>query len=178
MNDPFVERIARTRNNKGKKISGGTVETRSQKSSEEQKATLEVDIHPDPALDENWTGRGTEGNGNRRLSCGYTPVEQGQGFATSTGTLDREEMPELSDISTKNVATTRLPTDNTVRHGVTEKPAVLSSFSERAKNTLGKFFAFTMEMGTGDEAETQEEEEVDDEQDEFQPQISSNSIHQ
>ena len=48
-----------------------------------------------------------------------TPVEQGQYFATSTGTLDREEMSELSDISTENVATTRSPTDN--MFGMTEK---------------------------------------------------------
>ena len=32
MIDPFVERIARTRTDKGKKVSGGMVETRSQKS--------------------------------------------------------------------------------------------------------------------------------------------------
>ena len=95
MNDPFVERIARTRTNKGKKVSGGMVDTRSQKSSEEQKAMLEVEIHPDPAIDRNRAGRGTEGSGNRRLAGESTPVEQGQDFAISTGTLDREEMSEL-----------------------------------------------------------------------------------
>ena len=100
------------------------------KSPQKTKTTLEVDIHPDPALDENRAGRGTEGNGNRKLASEYTPVEQGQGFATSTGTLDGEEMSELSDISTKNVATTRALTDNTIMRGVTEKPATLSSFSE------------------------------------------------
>ena len=57
-----------------------------------------------------------------------TQVELGHDFATSTGTLDREEMSELSDISTENVATTRLPTDMTMMHGVTEKPATSSSF--------------------------------------------------
>ena len=67
MNDPFVERIARTRTNQGKKVSGGMVETRSQKYSEGQKATLELDIHRETALDENRAGRGTEGNENRRL---------------------------------------------------------------------------------------------------------------
>ena len=72
-----------------KKASGGMVETRSQKSSEEQKALLEVEIHPDPALDENRVGRGTEGNENRILASESTPVEQGQGFVTSTGTLVR-----------------------------------------------------------------------------------------
>ena len=175
INDPFGGKDRMNRTNKGKKVSGAMVETRSQKSPEGQKALLEVDIHPDRALDENRAGRGTEGNGNRRLASEYTPVEQSQGFATSTGTLDQEEMSELSDISIENVATLRSPTDNTIMHGVTEKPATLSSFSERVKNTLGKFFPFTTEMGTGDEAETQEEEEFDDEQDEFESQMSFNS---
>ena len=105
-----------------------------------------------------------------------TPVEQGQDFATSTGTLDRDEMSELSDISTENVATTRSPTDNTMMHGVTEKPAASYSFRERVKNALGNFFPFT--MGTGDEAETQEEEEDDNEQDDFESQISHDSSTQ
>ena len=107
-----------------------------------------------------------------------TQVEQGHDFATSTGTLDQEEMSELSDISTEIVATTRSPTDNTLMHGVTEKPATSSSFSERVKNTLGNFFPFTMGTGTGDEAETQEEEEDDDEQDDFGSQVSLNSWSQ
>ena len=101
-------------------------------------------------------GHGSEGSENRRLASESTPAEQGQDFATLTGTLDREEMSELSDFSTENVVTTRSPTDNTMMHGVTEKPATTSSFSERVKNTLGSFFPFTMGTGTGDEAETQE----------------------
>ena len=64
---------------------------------------LKVEIHPEPAIDENRDGHGQEGRGNRRLAIELTPVEQGQDFATSTGTLDREEMSELSDISTENV---------------------------------------------------------------------------
>ena len=68
MNAPFVERIAWTRTNEGKNVSGGMVETRSQKSSEDQKAMLEVEIHPNPALDENRAGRGTKGKGNRSLA--------------------------------------------------------------------------------------------------------------
>ena len=106
MSDPFVERIARARTNKGKKVSGGMVETRSQNSSEGQKAMLEVEVHPDPAIEENREGHGPEGSGNRKLASEYTPVEKGQDFATSTGTIDREGMSELSDISTENVATT------------------------------------------------------------------------
>ena len=47
MNEPFVEKIARTRTDKGKKVSGGMVETRSQKSTEGEKAMLEVEVHPD-----------------------------------------------------------------------------------------------------------------------------------
>ena len=107
-----------------------------------------------------------------------TPVEQGKDFATSTGTLDREEISEPSDISTENVATTRSPTDNPMMLGVTEKPATSSSFSERVKNTFGNSFPFTMGTGTGDEAETQEEEEDDDEQNDFGSQVSLNSSTQ
>ena len=84
-------------------------------------------------------------------------------------------MSELSDISTENVATTRSPTDNTMMNGVTEKTATSSSFSERAKNTLGNIFPFFMGTATGDEVETQEEEEDDDEQDDFGSQLSLNS---
>ena len=158
MNDPFVEGITRTRTDKGKKVSGIMVETRRQKSSEGQRARLEVEVHPDPAMDENPEEHGAEGRGNRRLASESTPVEQGQEFATCTGTLAREEMSELSNISTENVATTRSPTDNIMMLGATEKPATSSSFSERVKNTFGNFFPFTMGMGTGDEAESQEEE--------------------
>ena len=133
--DPFVEMIARTRTTNTEKVSGVMVETRSQNSSEGQKAMLEVEINPDPAIDENWEGRGTEGNRNRRLASEPTPVEQGQDFATFTGTLDREEMSELSDISTEKVATLRSPTDNTMMPGVTEKTAKSSLFLELVKNT-------------------------------------------
>ena len=96
------------------------VETRSQKSSEGQKAKLEVEVHPDPAIDENRAGHGSEGSGNRRLASKSTPVEQGQDFATFNGKLNRENMPKLSDISTENVAITRSPTDNTMMNGVTD----------------------------------------------------------
>ena len=88
LNDPFVERITKTRTDKGKKVSGIRVETRSPKSSEGQKARLEVEVHSDPDMDENQEGQGPEGRGNRRLASESTPVEQGQDFVTSTGTLD------------------------------------------------------------------------------------------
>ena len=143
MNDPFVERITRTRTDKGETVSGRMVETRSQKTSEERKAMLEVAVHPDQTLDENQQTNEPEGRGNRRLASESTPVEQGQDFATSTGTLDREEMSELSDISTEIVATRRSPTDNTMMAGVTEKQATSSSFSERVKNTFGNIFPFS-----------------------------------
>ena len=52
MNDPFVERTERSRNKKGKKVSSGMVETRSQKASEEEKAMLEIEIHPNPDRNE------------------------------------------------------------------------------------------------------------------------------
>ena len=151
MNDPFVEKITRTRSDKGETVSGRMVETRSQKSSEERKTMQEVEVHPDQAMDENQERHGPEGRGNRRLASESTPAEQGQDFATSTGTLDREEMTELSDISTKIVANRRSPTDNTMMAGVTEKQATSSSFSERVKNTFGNIFPFTMGTGTSDE---------------------------
>ena len=43
---------------------------------------LEVEVHPDPAMDEKWEGYGQEGRGNKRLATDSTPVEQGQDFAT------------------------------------------------------------------------------------------------
>ena len=135
---------------------------------------FEVEVYSDQAMDENQERNRPEGRGNRRLASESTPVEQGQDFATFTGTLNREEMSELSDISTENVASTRSPTDNTMMVVVTEKPATSSSFSETVKNTIGNFFPFTMGTGTGDEAETQEEEEDDDEQDDFGSQVSLN----
>ena len=174
MNDPFVERITRTRTDKGETVSGRMVETRSQKFLEERKATLEVEVHPDQAMDENQERHGPEGRGNSRLASEYTPVEEGQDFATSTGTLDREEMSELPDISTEVVATRRSPTDNTMMAGVTAKQATSSSFSERVKNTFGNNFPFTMGAGTGDEGESQEEEEDDAEQVDFGSRVSLN----
>ena len=89
-------------------------------------------------------------------------IEQGQDFVASTGTLDREEMSELSDISTEIVATRRSPTDNTMMAGVTEKQATSSSFSERVKNTFGNIFSFAMGVGTGEEGDSQEGEEDDE----------------
>ena len=67
-----------------------------------------------------------------------TPVEQGHDFATSTGTLDREEMSELSDISTEVTATRRSPTDNTMMASGTGKQTTSSSFSERHEEHLRK----------------------------------------
>ena len=178
MNDPFVERITRTRTDKGENVSGRMVETRSQKSSEERKALLEVVVHPDQAMDENQEIHGPERIGNRRLAIESTPVEQGQDFATSTGTLDREEMSELSDNSTEIVATRRSLTDSTMVASVTEKQVTSSSFSERAKNTFGNTFPFTMGAGAGDEGESQEEEEDNDEQVDFRSRASLNSSTQ
>ena len=175
MSDPFVERITRTRTDKGETVSGRMVETRSQKSSEERKARLEVEVHPDQAMDENQEIHGSEGRGNRKLASKSTPVEEGHDFATSTGKLDREEMSELSDISTEIVASRRSPTDNTMMAGVAEKQATSSTFSERVKNTFGNIFPFTMGAGTGDDGESQEEEENEDERVDLGSRVSLNS---
>ena len=166
MTDPFVERITRNRTGKGETVSGRMVETRNQKCSEEQIAMLEVEVYTDQSMNENQEIHGPEGR-DRRLASESTPVEQGQDFATSTGTLDREEMSELSDISTEIVASRTSSTDNTMMAGRTEKQTMSSSFSERMKNTFGNIFPFTMGMGTGKEGESQEEEEDKDGQEDF-----------
>ena len=170
MTDPFVERTKRTRNGKRKMVSGKMVETRSQKTSEERK---EVEVQPDQAMQDGEGMHGLEGRG-RRLASESTPVEQGQDLATSTGTLDRAEMSELSDISTEVVTTRRSPTDNTMMADATEKQTTSSSFTERMKNTFGNIFPFTMGAGTGNEGKSQEEEEDDDEQVDSGSQISLN----
>ena len=152
------------------------VETRSQKTSEERKEPLEVEVNTDHAMNDNQEVHGLEGRG-RRLASESTPVEQGHDFATSTGTLDREEMSELSDISTEIAATRRSPTDNTMMAGGTEKQTTSSSFSERMRNTLGNIFPFTMGGGAGNEGESQEEED-EEEQVDFGSQVSLNSSTQ
>ena len=110
MTDPFVDWIKRSRSDKEETVSGRMVETRSQKTSEERKELLEVEVNTDHTMNDNQEVNGLEGRG-RRLASESTPVEQGHDFATSTGTLDREEMSELSDISTEVATTRRSPTD-------------------------------------------------------------------
>ena len=46
---------------------------------------LEVEVHPDQAMEENQEIHEPERRGNKRLASESTPVEQGQDFATSTG---------------------------------------------------------------------------------------------
>ena len=175
--DPFLDRITRARTDKGETVSGRMVETRSHKSSEERKAMLEVEVHTDQATNENQDVHGPEER-DRRLASESTPVEQGHDFATSTGILDREEMSELCDISTEIVATRRSPTDNTMMAGGTEKQTTPSSFSERTKNTFGNIFPFTMGVVTGNEGDSQEEEEDEGEKVDFGYQVSLNSSTQ
>ena len=177
MTDPFVDWIKRARTDKGETVSGRLVETRSQKSSEERKELLEVEFNTDHAMNDNQEVHGLEGRG-KRLASESTPVEQGRDFATSTGTLDREEMSELSDISIEIAATRRSPTDNTMMAGGTEKQTTSSSFSERMRNTLGNIFPFTMGGGAGNEGESQEEEEGEEEQVDSGSQVSLNSSTQ
>ena len=138
---------------------------------------LIVEVNTDQVLDDNQEVYGLEGRG-RRLANESTPVEQGHDFATSTGTLDREEMSELSDISTEQAATKKSPTENTMMASGTEKQTTSSSFSERMRNTLGNIFPFTMGMGAGNEGESQKEEEDEDEQVDFGSQVSLNSSTQ
>ena len=123
-----MEKNQKTRYKKGKKVSGGMVKTRSQKVSEDKRINLEVAIYRNSAQDENQAGRGTEGDGIRRKMCDSTLVEQGHYFATSTGTLDREEILELSDFSIKKPAVGGSPTDITKTNGVSQKAETSSSF--------------------------------------------------
>ena len=173
MTDPFVDWIKQARTDKGETVSGRMVETRSQKTSEERKKLLEVEVITDHVMNDNREVHGLEGRG-RRLASESTPVEQGHDFATSTETLDREEMSELSDISTEIAATRRSPTDSTMMAGGTGKQTTSSSFSERMKNTFGNIFPFTMGGGAGNEGESQEEED-EEEQGDFGSQVSLNS---
>ena len=173
---PFVDWIKRSRTDKGETVSGRMVETRSQKTSEERKEMLVVEVNTDQVINDNQEVHGLDGRG-RRLASESTPVEQGHDFATSTGTLDREEMWELSDISTEIPATRRSPTDTNMMAGGSEKQTTSSSFSERMRNTLGNIFPFTMGGGAGNEGESQEEED-EDEQLEFGSQVSLNSSTQ
>ena len=142
------------------------IETRSQKASKDDRARLNVEIYPNPPLDENWMVHGREGNRNRRLTSESTPVEQGHDFANSTGTLDRKDILELSDISTENPAVGGSSIDNTMMHGVTEKTAT---------SCLGKLFPFDLGSGAGDEVDTQEEKEDNGEIDKFESHVSLNS---
>ena len=176
MTDPSVDWIKRARTDKGETVSGRMVKTRSQKTSEERKEMLVVEVNTDQVMDDNQEVHGLEGR-ERKLASESTPVEQVHDFATYTGTLDREEMSELSDISTEIAATGRSPTDNTMMAGGTEKQTTSSSFSERMRNTLGNIFPFTMGGGAGNEGESQEEED-EEEQVNFGSQVSLNSSTQ
>ena len=57
----------KTRTKKENKISGGMVDTRSQKVSEDKRTKLEVEFNRNPAQDENQAERGTEKDGIRRI---------------------------------------------------------------------------------------------------------------
>ena len=173
MTDPFVDWIKQARTDKEETVSCRMVETRSKKTSEERKELLEVEVNTDHAMNDNQEVHGLEGRG-RRLASEPTPVEQGHDFATSTGTLDGEEMSEMSDISTEVAETRRSPTDNTMMAGGTGKQTTSSSFSERMKNTFGNIFPFTMGGGAGNEVESQKEED-EEEQGDFGSQVSLNS---
>ena len=61
MTDPFVDWIKRTRSDKKGTVSGRMVETRSQKTSEERRELLEVEVNTGPYHERQpgskWTGR-------------------------------------------------------------------------------------------------------------------------
>ena len=89
INDPFVERTQEARKKKGKKTSGATVKTRSQKVSQDKRMTLEVEIHRSPSHDEDPVESGTEGEGTSRLAKKkFESARERQDFSTLTGTPD------------------------------------------------------------------------------------------
>ena len=81
-------------------------------------------------------------------------------------------MSELSDISIEKPAAEGSPTDHFMMQGKSGKTA-------RVKNTLGNFLPFTIEAGTGDEIDIQEEGDDKEGVDNFGSQISFNrSTHE
>ena len=90
---------------KGKKVSV----------SEDKRTTFEIEIHRCLAHVEIPEERRTEGNGTRRLANESTPVDQGQDSATSTGTLDREEMSELRDVLIETPVVEGSSTNHTIK---------------------------------------------------------------
>ena len=73
MTDPFVDWIKRSRSDKGERVLGRMVETRSQKTSEERKELLEVEVNTDHTMNDNQEVNGLEGRG-RRLANESTPI--------------------------------------------------------------------------------------------------------
>ena len=149
MTYPFVDWIRRARTDKGETVLGRMVETRSQKTSEERKEKLEVEVSTDQAKNDNQEVNGLEGSGRR-----------------------------LASESTEIVTTRRSPTDNTMMADGTEKQTTSSSFSERMRKTFANIFPFTMGVGTGNEGESRVEEEDEEEQVDFGSQVSLNSSTQ
>ena len=84
MTDPFVDWIKRSRSDKRGTVSGRMVETRSQKTSEERKELLEVEVNMDHTTNDNQEVNGLEGRG-RRLASESTPVEQGHDLPLPPG---------------------------------------------------------------------------------------------
>ena len=74
MTDPFVDWIKRSRSDKRGTVSGRMVETRSQKTSEERRELLEVEVNTDHTMNDNQEVNELEGRG-RRLASESTPVE-------------------------------------------------------------------------------------------------------
>ena len=63
-------------------------------------------------------------------------------------------------------------------HGMLEKTAMCSSFSEGVKKFLGIFFPYTMGTSTVEEVDTQEEEEDKEVIDDYESEVSLNSSTQ
>ena len=84
-------------------------------------------------------------------------------------------MSDLSDILTENPVAAGSPIKNTMVNGLTERVTTSSSFSERVENTLRNVFPFTVGTVTGDEVDTQKEEENNEKIDDLGSHVSLNS---
>ena len=127
MTDPFVDRIKRTRTDKGETVSGRMVETRSQKTSEERKEMLEVEVNTDQAMNDNQEVHGLEGESRNK----------GLGNALADPDVDNEKTSRQR-VKARISTSTRLPrTDRVTPPLVTPLVDNGAALEEALNNTVG-----------------------------------------
>ena len=169
-----MERVIRTRTDKGETVSSRMVETRSQKSAEEQKATLEVEVHPDQAMHENQELHDPDGRGNRRVASESTPLEQRQDSAKFHRSIGpRGDVGTVRHLCC-NCGDLKISYRQHYDGRRNREIGNVHIIFKKAKKSFGNFFPFTMGACTGDEGESQEDEEDSDEHIEFGSRVSLN----